>query len=329
MKGLQQIAYGNPTDVVRLVEVDEAIPQADEILVEVEAAAMHLADLKFIHGDPGFRWFDMPRWPGHEGLGRIVAMGDEVDGVQKGDRVFLPIGAGTFRQRVPARVTDCTPAPEGDAHQLALTSLNGITASILVEEIAGAGEGDWIIQNGANSSCGRFVIALAKERGAKTVNIVRRAELVDELRAIGADVVVVDTGDPDATAGLVKDATGGAEIAFGFDCVAALGTVSIARCLGHGGTVINYGFMTGANAEMAFEDMFGRNVSLEGMSLRTTRDAWERKDVLERLALMTAQGRLKAKVAGTFTLEQAQDAFALQAKTGSDRPGKVLILPND
>lgn len=328
MKALQQIAYGNPTDVVRLVDVEEPVPQSGEIVVEVEAAAMHLADLKFIHGDPGFRWFEMPRWPGHEGLGRIVAMGDQVDGVRTGDRVFLPIGAGTFRQRVPARMADCTPAPEGDALQLALTSLNGITASILVEEIAGAGEGDWLIQNGANSSCGRFVIALAKARGARTVNIVRRAELVDELKEIGADVVVVDSGDPDETAGLVRDATGGAGIRFGFDCVAATGTVTIARCLGHGGTVINYGFMSGANAEMAFEDMFGKNISLEGMSLRTTRDAWGRKDVLERLALMTTKGKLKAKIAGAFTLEQAQEAFALQGKTGSERQGKIVMLPN-
>jgi len=63
-------------------------------------------------------------------------------------------------------MADCTPAPEGDALQLALTSLNGITASILVEEIAGAGEGDWLIQNGTNSSCGRFVIALAKAKAS-------------------------------------------------------------------------------------------------------------------------------------------------------------------
>lgn len=328
MKALQQSAYGNPIDVVSLVDVDEPIPQADEIVVEVEAAAMHLADLKFISGAPGFRWFEMPRWPGHEGLGRIVAMGDRTDGLTLGDRVFLPIGAGTFRQRVPAKAADCTPAPEGDVLQLALTSLNGLTASILVDDIAQPGEGDWIIQNGANSSCGRFVIALAKDRGAKTVNIVRRPELIAELKNAGADAVVVDTGDPDATAALVREATGSAGISFGFDCVASTATETIARCLGQEGTVINYGFMSGQNAEMSFQDMFGKNISLEGMSLRTSHTAWERKDVLERLAAMTAEGSLKAKIAGAFTLEHAQEAFALQAKSGYERQGKIVILPN-
>lgn len=328
MKALQQTAYGAPRDVVSLVEVEEPVPQSDEIVVEVEAAAMHLADLKFINGDPGFRWFEMPRWPGHEGLGKIVAMGNQVEGFQTGDRVFLPTGSGTFRQRVPAKATDCTPAPDGDALQLALTSLNAMTAFILVDDIAQPKHGDWIIQNGANSSCGRFVITLAKDRGAKTVNIVRRPELIAELKDAGADVVVVDTGDPDATAALVKKATGNANIRFGFDCVAATGTVTIARCLGDEGTVINYGFMSGQNAEMAFQDLFGKKVSLEGMSMRTSRDAWERKQVLERLAAMTAEGTLKAKIAATFTLDEAQEAFALQAKTGTDRQGKIVILPN-
>jgi trans-2-enoyl-CoA reductase len=328
MQALQQIAYGDPAEVIRLVEVDEPVPGPDEILIEVEAAAMHLADLKFINGDPGFRWFEMPRWPGHEGIGRVVARGSQVDAYGVGDRVFLPIGAGTFRQRVPAAASACMPAPEGDVLQLALTSLNGLTASILVDDIAQPIPGEWLIQNGANSSCGRFVIALAKERGAKTVNIVRRSELVDEMKAAGADAVVVDTGDPDTTAALVREATGDAGIRYGFDCVAATGTVTIARCLADQGTVINYGFMSGKNAEMAFEDMFGKRISLEGMGRRTVRSAWERRDVLDRLAAMTADGRLQAKIAGTFTLAQAQDAFALQAKTGTERPGKVIILPN-
>ncbi len=328
MKALQQTAYGPPTEVVHLIEVDEPSPAPDEIVVEVEAAALHLADLKFINGDPGFRWFDMPRWPGHEGIGRVVAKGDQADGFEIRDRAFLPTGCGTFRQKVAAKAEACTPAPEGDAIQLALTTLNAMTAYILVEDIAAPGKDEWIIQNGANSSCGRFVIALAKLRGAKTVNIVRRPELVDELKALGADAVVVETGDPDATAKLVSEANGGANIEFGFDCVAATGTVTIARCLGDSGTVVNYGFMTGKNAEMAFQDLFGKNIRLEGMSMRTDRTAWERKEVLQKLADLTADGTLEAKIAGTFTLDQAQEAFTLQAKTGEERQGKIVMLPN-
>lgn len=328
MKALQQSAYGPPSEVITLVDVEDPVPGPQDIVVEVEAAAMHLADLKFINGDPGFRWFEMPRWPGHEGLGRVVALGENAEGFEIGDRAFLPVGCGTFRQKVAAPAEDCTSAPDGDAIQLVLMSLNAMTAYILVNDIAKPEPGEWIIQNGANSSCGRFAIALAKQRGAKTVNIVRRAELIDELKTAGADAVIVDAGDPDTTAALVKEATNDADIRMGFDCVASTGTVTIARCLCDSGTVVNYGFMTGKNSEMAFQDLFLKNINLEGMSMRTDRTAWERKAVLQNLANMAVAGELKAKIAGTFTLDQAQEAFALQAKTGADRPGKIVILPN-
>lgn len=328
MKALQQSAYGPPLEVVTLIDVDAPTPGPKEIVVEVEAAAMHLADLKFINGDPGFRWFEMPRTPGHEGLGRVVALGDQAKGFEIGDRAFLPVGAGTFCQKVAAQADDCTPAPEGDEIQLVLMSLNAMTAFILVNDIAAPAKDEWIIQNGANSSCGRFVIALAKKRGAKTVNIVRRPELIEELKAAGADAVIVDAGDPDATAALVKEATGGADIRCGFDCVASTGTVTIARCLRESGTVINYGFMTGKSSEMAFQDLFLKSITLQGMNMSSDRTAAERKAVLQDLANMTVAGELEAKIAGTYTLEQAQEAFAHQARTGATRQGKIIILPN-
>jgi hypothetical protein len=45
----------------------------------------------------------------------------------------------------------------------------------------------------------RWVIAFAKKRGLKTINVVRRPELIEELKKLGADVVVVDSQ------GLAKD----------------------------------------------------------------------------------------------------------------------------
>src|SRR5207244_10680597 len=52
--------------------------------------------------------------------------------------------------------------------------------------------GDWVAQNAANSGVGRSLIAIAKARGLKTINFVRRTELVPELRAVGGDLVIVD-----------------------------------------------------------------------------------------------------------------------------------------
>ncbi|MBM3512462.1 MAG: zinc-dependent alcohol dehydrogenase family protein [Alphaproteobacteria bacterium] len=329
MKALHHNAYGPPRKVVTLVDLPEPVAGPGEVVVQVEAAAMHLADLKFINGDPGFRWFTFPRVCGHEGIGRVVAAASDVKTLKIGDRVLLPMGAGTFRQRLAVKASECVGAPEGDARQLSLTTVNGMTAVILLEDYAGhLKPGDWLLQNGANSSCGRFIIRLAKERGLRTCNIVRRESLVAELKAAGADAVVVDAGDPDATAAKIKAAVGGADLSIAFDCVAATGTETLARALAKDGIVVNYGFMTGKNCEMSFQDLFLRKIKLVGMNMANPRTEDQRRAIYAKLAGMLARGELSAKIAATYTLDQAQDAFAHQARTGDERQGKIIILPN-
>jgi NADPH:quinone reductase-like Zn-dependent oxidoreductase len=69
--------------------------------------------------------------------------------------------------------------------------------------------GDWVLQNAGNFGVGRNLIALAKERGLRTVSLVRREELISELRAAGADLVEVDgPGAPKR----IASATGSAKI---------------------------------------------------------------------------------------------------------------------
>src|SRR5258705_5565886 len=83
--------------------------------------------------------------------------------------------------------------PEGaDPEQVAMLAINPATASLLLSDYVDLNRGDFVVQNAANSGVGRWVIAFAKARGIKTVNIVRRAELVTDLQAAGGDVVVVD-----------------------------------------------------------------------------------------------------------------------------------------
>src|SRR5437870_5356806 len=78
------------------------------------------------------------------------------------------------------------------------------------------GKDDWVIQNAGNSGVGRSVIAFAQEFGLRSVSLVRRPELVDELKSAGADVVLVD--GPDVVK-QVAAATGNAKIKLGIDGV--------------------------------------------------------------------------------------------------------------
>lgn len=330
IKAVRQVAYAEADRAVEVVELPAPVPQAGEVVIAIEAAAMHLADVKFMRGEEGFDLFTLPRIMGTEGVGRIVAIGPGVSGRKTGDRVFAPQGVGTFRQQLAAPADRLIAAPEnGDADQLALTTINGMTAYLLLEDYTAAQPGEWLVQNGANSSVGRYLFALARRKGVHVVGLVRRASLIPELMAVGADAVLVDSGEPNDMAAKVKAAAGGAPIKAGIDCVASKATTTVARCVAEGGEVINYGYMTGQPCHMAFVDLWRRNIKLRGMNMRNPRSREEVQQLYVFLSGLIADGTLKAAIAATYPLDRIKEALAHQERSGEARPGKIIIRPND
>lgn len=318
--------YGEPADVLRLADLPEELPGPGEVVIGIEAAAMHVADLRSVQGVSGFR-FPLPRTPGFEGVGRVLRVGPGVRDLAVGDRVFPPSGSGTFRQQLRVAASRCMPAPEGSAEQLALLTINAPTAWVLLRDFAALEPGDWLVQNGANSSCGRFLISLAREAGVRTVNVVRRAEVMAELTALGADAVLLDGPE---LAERVLRATGGVEPKLGIDCVAGEATHRVAECLAPGATVVCYGAMSGERCQMDFYLMFRKDIRLVGMSFRRELEKRSREEVdaiYRQLAERIADGRLVARIAATYPLTLWREAFAQAARTGADRDGKVILLP--
>ena len=324
-KAAVQSAYGQPHEVLRVVEVPAETPADDEVIVRMEAAAMHIADLRTIVGVEPFK-FPVPRTPGFEGIGRIVRIGRYVKEFAVGDRVFPALASGTFREEVRCKAAACMPAPAGDAIQLSLLTVNGPTAEVLLEDFAVLDRGDWLVQNAANSSCGRYLIRLAKLKGVRTVNVVRRAEMIDELRELGGDVVLVDGPD---LAARVRAAVQNAPIMLGIDAVAGDATQRIAECLAPGSTVASYGSMTNRRCELDFYLMFRQDIRLVGVSFArqfaTRRTPEGVRTMYARLADLMSRGELVAKIAGVYPLERILEACDRAARTGSDRDGKVVI----
>jgi len=318
--------HGEPEDVLRLEDLPAEDPGEDEVIIRMEAAAMHVADLRTVQGTSGFD-LPLPRTPGFEGVGSVLRAGPGVAQFRPGDRVFPPSGSGTFRQELRAKASACLPAPAGDAAQLSLLTINAPTAWVLLHGYAALQAGDWLIQNGANSSCGRYLIALAREAGVRTLNVVRRMAVVAELEALGADVVLLD-GDDLATR--VRQATGGVAPKLGVDCVAGSATHRIAQCLAPGSTVACYGAMSGERCEMDFYLMFRNDLTLRGVSFRreiNKRTRAQVQSMYRGLAERVADGRLRARIAATYPLREWRKAFAQAALTGEERDGKVVLLP--
>lgn len=331
MKAVQHVRYAPVHEAVEIVDLPDPEPGPGEIVIAMEASAVHLADVCRITGLKGYRSVTLPTIPGYEGVGRVQKVGAGVTALKPGDRVFPWWDSGTFAQLVRTSAETALPAPEGDAQQLALTVVNGMTAVVLLEDFRNLKAGDWLVQNGANSNCGRYLIALAHQRGIRTCNIVRRPAVADELRALGADAVVLDSPDGNELAARVREATGGAPIGIGFDMVGGTATARIVRCIADGGVVVNYGYIAREPCIVHFNELFGKDVAIVGMS--TSRGMKKRsmdqiRTIYANLGALIAKGVLRAAIAAAYPLERAVDALEQAWRTGTARDGKVIILPN-
>ena len=326
---MQRIVYsrhGDPQDVLEQVDEKVGAPGTGEAIVAVEATPVHIADLKCIRGERSFR-FPLPATPGFEGIGRIVALGPETAGWKFGDRVFLWFATGIWQDQVRVKADSLVSAPEGDAVQLCMLPINPVTAHLIVEDHANLQPGVWLIQNAANSACGLYLIELARRRGFRTVNVVRRASLIPLVHQAGGDVALVDGDD---LAARVNSATGGAPIRLGIDAVAGTATTRIGECLADGGTVLNYGMMSELPCQLPADMVFLRDIRLQGFYTRrqlARRTPEEKAAIYGFLGGLIADGSLTTRIAGTFSLDQVKTACALAAQTGDARPGKVVLVP--
>jgi mitochondrial enoyl-[acyl-carrier protein] reductase / trans-2-enoyl-CoA reductase len=315
-----------PQDVIRAVNIELQAPTAGQALIEVLAAPINPSDLLMLTGGYGMLP-PLPAIGGSEGVGRVVGLGPDTAGLEVGSLVLLPVGCGTWSTHVVADAKRLVVLPAGaDPQQLSMLTVNPATASLMLSEFVTLAPGDWVIQNVANSGVGSYLVQLAALRGLKTVNVVRRDTAVAGVSAIGGDVVLVD-GDDLPTR--VKAATGGASIRLGIDAVGGRATERLANCLAEGGTLVNYGLMSGEPCSVSPQSFVFKDITLRGFWLAR----WFRSASRERqralygeLTALIAAGTLHARVHAVYPVERIREAVA--AAAAGERDGKILVGPS-
>ena len=315
-----------PQDVIAAEFFELPALQAGQALVEVVAAAINPSDVLTLTGHYGMLP-PLPAVGGNEGVGRVVEVATDVSKLAPGQLVLLPIGCGTWATHLIADAAQLLPLPAGaDPQQLAMLTVNPPAASLLLSEFADLKPGDWVLQNAANSAVGGYVVQLAKARGLRTVNVVRRDAACVAVRELGGDVVLVDGDD---LAARVKTATGGAKIALGIDAVGGLATERLAQTLASGGLVVNYGAMSGEACAVSPASLIFRGIRLHGFWLAhwyKTATPEARARLFGELVRLIATGALHARIQATYTLDEIKVAVA--AAASGERDGKIVLLPN-
>lgn len=324
MLAAQVSVFGRPGDVIGLVEQPEpGDPGPEEVTIQAEFAPINPADILNLEGRYGATPPPLPMFPGAEGVGRILKVGASVRHVRPGDQVLLP-GPGCWRERfrVPAKQAFALPGGV-DGKQLAMLRVNPPTAYLMLHQFVAPVPGRWVIQNAANSGVGHCLIRLARLAGVKTVNVVRREALVAPLRAAGGDVVLTDGPDLDAR---VRAAIGADALPLAIDAVGGAATQRLARCVSDGGTVVNYGLLSGEPCMVDARDTVFRDVTLRGFWLRkwyVDTPPAKIAALYAELAARIADGTLAVDVEAVYPFARIKEAVAHAARPG--RSGKILL----
>ena len=326
MKSISAIheSYGKPAEVLAAKEIEIASPAVAQALVKLLRASVNPSDMGMIGGTYG-RLRALPAVAGREGIGEVVEVGADVANIKVGDIVRIPEEPGVWAQYHLCDASQLMKLPADlDHDMLAMSFINPPTALCVLDSFVNLKAGDWIIQNGAGSALGYFMIQICRARGIKTINMLRNAKQKEvDLKSIGADVVV-DEDEFDVKA--LKELTGGAKPILGLNQIGGASVSNMIKVMADGGTLVTVGGMVGDLVRFPTRFLIFNDLRLCGFWW----DKWQRSHSPEEVAALfekifglIRQGVLKAPVDKVFSVADIKSAMGRASEGG--RPGKVML----
>lgn len=325
MKAIVQDRYGSP-DRLELRDVDQPVPAAGEVLVEVRAASVNAADWHRMRGHPLLARVEIglrrpkARIPGMDFAGVVAAVGPGVTGFRTGDEVYgLPGRGGGFAEYVCLPATELAAKPATlSFEQAAAVPLAGVTALAALRDGGGLAPGQRLLVNGASGGVGTFAVQLGKVLGAEVTAVcsTRNVELV---RSLGADHVVDYRQEDFAASGrrhdLVLDLVGNRSLPDLRRVLTDTGTLVLS-----GGGVPGEGKVIGPFALMTRAWLVGHRSRQRMVVLSKLPPTAE---ALATLAGHVDAGRLAPVVERTYPLVEVPDA--IRRLEGEHTRGKLVI----
>ena len=315
--------HGDPLGVLEVTSEGLQPPGEGEVLVTQICAPINPADLNTIEGKYPMRP-ELPGTPGVEGVGVIAELGTGVTGLAVGSLVILPHGFGSWRDAGVLAAERLIPVVPGVSKvEAAMLKINPATAWRMLHDFVSLKPGEWVIQNAANSAVGRHVIALAHELGLKTVNLVRRVELVDELKRHGADIVLVDDEN---VLERVKTETSAAPIRLGLNAVGGESATRLANALAPSGVLVTYGAMSRQNVKVPNGLLIFKDIQFRGFWVSQwykTATAAEVRAMFALLFDFVRRGVIQTPVERIYSVAEVHAAVRHAMQSG--RSGKILL----
>jgi NADPH2:quinone reductase len=322
MRALVCKTYGSPDELV-VEEMDDPVPAAGEILVDIKAAGINFPDVLVISGQYQVKT-PLPFVPGHEAAGVVAAIGDGAGRFSVGDRVIFTPSTGAFAERCAVSEQLAMPIPAGlDFGQAAGFTITYSTSYHALCQHAGLKEGDTVLVLGAAGGVGITAVEIAKALGAHVIAAASTEEKLEFAKSAGADETVNYTETPIRDA--VRDITGGKGADIIYDPVGGDVGEQALRSIARGGRYLVIGFASGAIPNFPANLLLLKEASAMGVwwGPWATRTPEVQAQNLQAMGKMIAEGRLHPRVTGSYSLDEFSEAF--RAITARRVRGKVVF----
>ncbi|HEX7946962.1 MAG TPA: NADP-dependent oxidoreductase, partial [Phenylobacterium sp.] len=180
--------------VLRLADLPDPGLRDDDVLVQINAAAVNLLDSKIRDGEfKALLPYRPPFVLGHDLAGTVVRVGSKVRSLKVGDAVYgrpRDHRIGAFAESLAVNTADLAPKPANlSMEEAASIPLVGLTAWQALVEVGQVKPGQKVFIQAGSGGVGTFAIQLAKHLGA-TVATTTSAKNVELVKSLGADVVI-------------------------------------------------------------------------------------------------------------------------------------------
>ncbi|SDE75690.1 NADPH2:quinone reductase [Salipiger thiooxidans] len=329
MKAVVIEDFGAPSQAT-LQDLPMPEPGAGQLLIAVEAAPVNFVDSLVFTGKYQFLP-ERPFTPGKGPAGKIVAIGEGVEGFEVGQRVLAMAEHGGYAEAALVPAKDAYVLPENvSSEDAGVLSLAFDTAWTALFEQGRMQPGDTVLVLGATGAVGNAAMQLAKIKGAKVLAAVSSPDRADEVKRYGADAIV-DLSQPNLRDSLreqVYAQTGGRGADVVIDPLGGDIFDAALRAVAWRGRVVVVGFAAGRIPTIKANYLMLKNIEVSGLQVSDYRK--RRPDILDaafrEILALASEGRILPGPRKTYAL--AEFATALDDLLERRARGRVLLVPN-
>jgi NADPH:quinone reductase-like Zn-dependent oxidoreductase len=342
----------NFAKILKVQDIDDPKPKADEVVFQVKAAAINYNDIWGMRGNPVP--VPLPHVSGSDAAGDVIAVGDDVKNIKVGDRVVSHSNMscrvckactdgrefdcvkrlvwgfqtgpnwGAFCEQVHLPEVNISKIPEGLSYdQAAAASMTILTSWHMLVGRAKITPGQTVLIMGGGSGVSSFGIQIAKLYNCDVIATASPNKL-DKCLELGADYAV-DHRKEDwhkevraITKEIAKKKGKAPGIDISFDHIGQTHFNKQLTLLNYGGTLVSCGATTGYDAQIDLRHVFFKGINVLGSTQGT-------KAELDQGLYWMGQGKIKATIDSTNTFEEAAEAHTKMLS--GNLFGKVLLKP--